>query len=411
MPIALAVRSIVPEECGGGKIQHRSSETDSSWSTQPFIAYLSFSILVVGARNSGKTSFLNFLKTSLVSPERSAQSPVRNGHHDIPTASPAKKSTPNFNSQYLETEIGGERVGLTLWDSQGLEQNVADLQLREISAFVESKFEDTFTEEMKVVRATGVQDTHIHCVFLILDPVRLDSNLALSQKTFPINGFHSNGKPHGLVPDVLDENLDLQVLRTLQGKTTVIPVISKADTITVAHMASLKRAVWTSLKKANLDPLEALGLDDAPDERDEAPTRDHSDSPLKRLDDTPTDPDPDASLVRASQPKPPPVLSPGEIPPFPLSILSPDPATPSVVGRQFAWGFADPYQPEHCDFVRLKDAVFREWRGELREASRELWYEGWRTERLDGGVGRRANGITVQKEEIGRALPYRSLVY
>lgn len=303
---------------------------------------------------------------------------------------------------------------MTLWDSQGLESNVADLQLREISAFVESKFEDTFTEEMKVVRATGVQDTHIHCVFLVLDPVRLDTNLALSQKTFPLNGFHSNGKTHNPASDPLDENLDLQVLRTLQGKTTVIPVISKADTITVAHMASLKRAVWTSLKKANLDPLEALGLDDALDERDEDPSRDRSDPHLKRLDDPPpdTDTNTDSPMVRAPPPKPAPVLPTGEIPPFPLSILSPDPATPSIVGRQFAWGFADPYQPEHCDFVRLKDAVFREWRGELREASREVWYEGWRTERLDGGVGgRRGNGVAVEKEEIGRAVPYRSLVY
>lgn len=405
MPIASSAQSIAPEECGGGKIQHHSSEIGISCPGHSNNAYLPYSILIVGARNSGKTSFLNFLKTSLVSPERTPQSPARNGHLDMSQASP-KRPAPSFDSQYLETEIDGERIGLTLWDSQGLEPNVADLQLREISAFVESKFEDTFAEEMKLVRATGVQDTHIHCVFLILDPVRLDANLARAQKTSSPNGFHTNGKPPAPAPDALDENLDLQVLRTLQGKTTVVPIISKADTITVAHMASLKRAVWTSVKKANLDPLEALGLDDAPDERDNLPG---SDSHLKRLDDTASDDtDTDTSVLHTN---PIPVLSPGEIPPFPLSILSPDPATPSIVGRQFAWGFADPYQPEHCDFVRLKDAVFREWRGELREASRELWYEGWRTERLDGSVGRRGVGKVGVKDEIGRALPYQNLVY
>lgn len=37
----------------------------------------------------------------------------------------------------------------------------------------------------------------------------------------------------------------------------------------------------------------------------------------------------------------------------------------------------------HCDFVRLKDSVFTEWRSELREASRVIWYERWRTNRLN----------------------------
>ena len=42
----------------------------------------------------------------------------------------------------------------------------------------------------------------------------------------------------------LDEDLDVDVIRTLQGKTTIIPVISKADTVTTAHMAYLKRKVF-----------------------------------------------------------------------------------------------------------------------------------------------------------------------
>src|SRR5215471_21206402 len=110
----------------------------------------------------------------------------------------------NFTSHYLETEIDHERVGLTLWDSQGLDRNVVDLQLREITSFLESKFEETFNEEMKVIRAPGVRDTHIHCAFLILDPARLDANIAAAQKA---------AKPSAVrVVGGLDEDLDLQVL-------------------------------------------------------------------------------------------------------------------------------------------------------------------------------------------------------
>ena len=335
----------------------------------------------------------------------------------------------------------GERIGLTLWDSESLDKNIIDLQLREMSSFLESKFEDTLSEEMKVIRSPGVRDTHIHCVFLVLDPLRLDTNIAAAQKaaSSSTNGAFANGKSHpqsSTSPKVfsgLDEDLDLQVLRTLQGKTTVVPVISKADTITTAHMGNLKRAVWDSLKKANLDPLEALGLDDGDDddvadsdaespvvgrkhdskrldERDEDALlrTDGTGSPTSHLDSASESSDSDAAPARkppthsrasSSTFPPPPANTTGgnsttaaadSIPYLPLSIISPEPgySTDGPVGRQFPWGFADPYNVEHCDFVRLKEAVFREWRGELREASRELWYEGWRTSRLNGSQGR-----------------------
>ena len=342
--------------------------------------------------------------------------------------------SPNFKPHYLETEIDGERIGLTLWDSEGLEKSIVDLQLRDISSFLESKFEDTFSEEMKVVRSPGVRDTHIHCVFLVLDPLRLDMNIAAAQKAKDANGTFVNGRsfihpPSPTVLSGLDEDLDLQVLRTLQGKTTVVPVISKADTITTAHMSHLKRLVWDSLKKANLDPLEALGLDDGEgdaesadennnnhfDERDEDDAirlRNHLDINRPKLDRhaSMTSHLDSASSSSSSSPNrknnhkpqshqaPPQRLSSQSrthsssglqpdtnttTPYLPLSIISPDLYEPQIIGRKFPWGFADPYNAEHCDFQRLKEAVFKEWRGELREASRELWYEGWRTSRLN----------------------------
>jgi septin family protein len=280
---------------------------------------------------------------------------------------------------------------------------VVDLQLREMSAFLESKFEETFTEEMKVVRSPGVQDTHIHAVFLVLDPARLDRNIAAA-KAATSKGQQNGGKhfPQARVLGSLDEDLDLQVLRTLQGKTTVIPVISKADSVTTKHMNVLKKSVWDSLKKANLDPLEALGLDDDEEanldsgrieEEDESFSTKDQDSdeadglPIQNSDASPNSKSKRLSSGSVRRHKVTDEMKDEEIPYIPLSILSPDIYEPSVIGRQFSWGFADPYNEEHCDFVRLKDAVFSEWRGELREASREQWYEGWRTSRLNRREG------------------------
>lgn len=356
--------------------------------------------MIIGARSSGKTSFLNFLKTSLALPSKRRNNRPNELVDDI--FAPQNLKSGNFESHYLETEIDGERIGLTIWDSEGMEKNVVDLQLREMSSFIESKFEETFTEEMKVVRAPGVQDTHIHAVFLLLDPLRLDRNIAAA-KAYAVNGNSKYSTPPRIIGG-LDEDLDLQVLRTLQGKTTVIPVISKADTITTAHMNFLKKTVWDSLRAANLDPLEALGLDELEpespkrtsriDEEGEEEDEDESDEgktssedlPIQSNEPTPS-PSPDSKRkssgsVRRHSRRPDSADESTEAPYLPMSIISPDIYEPGVIGRKFPWGFADPLNAEHCDFLRMKDAVFSEWRGELREASKELWYEGWRTSRL-----------------------------
>ena len=377
------------------------------------------SVLVIGAKNSGKTSFISFLRHSLALPAHKRAT-------EAPTPPPASSTSTSFSSHYLETEIDGERVGLTLWDSVGLEQNIVDLQLREMTAFVEAKFEDTFVEEQKVMRSPGVRDTHIHCVFLVLDPVRLDTSLGAGAKS---NGAGKSGSG-------LDRDVDLHAMRALWGKTTVIPVIAKADTLTSGHMAYLKRAVWQSLRKSRLDPLEALELeDDDEDDEDEDDNEEElvgasknpdvdSDAEGESLDRFP--PSRNGSGKKSNSHKRQSSLSAlhgsithgseDDLPYLPLSILSPDPydlppfAKPSAtgkIGRRFPWGFADPYDPTHCDFGRLRDSIFSEWRADLRELSRTKWYENWRTSRLKVGAHHTATATASSSAGINTATAAR----
>jgi hypothetical protein len=261
-----------------------------------------------------------------------------------------------------------------------LEKNIVDLQLREMTAFVEAKFEDTFVEEQKVMRSPGVRDTHIHCVLLILDPVRLDTTITASLTG---GGKSATGS--------LDNDLDLQVMRSLWGKTTVIPVIAKADTLTTGHMTYLKKAVWQSIKKSKLDPLEALELEG--DDEDDSEDDEDKDSDLEE-EAADTVPSLTATSTKKSHKRHSSLSAltlDDDIPYLPMSILSPDaydlppyaranPTQPP--GRRFPWGFADPMNSDHCDFGRLRDSIFREWRADLRELSRAKWYENWRTSRL-----------------------------
>ena len=397
--------------------------------------------------------------------------------HKHPSRSPGEleeyehsaETDDGYTSHYLETEIDGERVGLTLWDSQGLERSIVDIQLRGVTGFLEGKFEDTLREETKVIRSPGVRDTHIHCTFLVLDPVRLDENTAAAERAANGNPKASDSPTVG----ILDKLLDLQVLRTVLGKTTVVPIISKADTITAAHMAYLRKAVWNSLKEANIDPLEILTLEDqeytsseSADEEeatadDEKPQPKATEPDANRPEEIPekipeeetpedtpaadqpeetqaeeTKPEeaqPEEAQTEETQPEETPAAPEQEAPEaeaepaqpeeedeeeeeqeapsersrkssqavaqnLPFSILSPDPhslaAGDEPVGRKFPWGFADPYNPEHCDFVKLKNNVFSDWRSELREASRVIWYENWRTSLLHSNG---ANGLPQRK--------------
>ncbi|KEQ89276.1 hypothetical protein M438DRAFT_264061 [Aureobasidium pullulans EXF-150] len=327
-----------------------------------------FNILITGAKGSGKTSFVEFLKTALALP---AHKQTR-GH----TPPPHMHSESPFEPSYVETDIDGERIGCTLWDSQGLEKSIIDLQLRDLAAFVESKFEDTFNQESRVVRTPGVKDTHIHCVLLLLDPARLDVTMHSADDSSP-------KKMSSLDSAFLDETLDLDVIRTLEGKTTVIPIIAKADTLTAAHMAHLKRMVWSNVKHARLDPLEALNLDDDEEESPDSEALDsefsssesdilpRTDSPPRKVTE---DPNADDSDTMGS------TFSPLFLP---FSILSPDSHTsPGSLTRIFPWGEADPCNPVHCDYTRLRECIFGDWRSDLRVASREKWYENWRTNRL-----------------------------
>lgn len=189
-------------------------------------------------------------------------------------------------------------------------------------------------------------------------------------------------------------------MRALWGKTTVVPVIGKADTLTTGHMAFLKRAVWDAVKAAKLDPLEALELedddseDDSSGEIEDAESEDDAfDSSLPSMKTRPGKSHKRQSSLSAME------TAGGEPPYLPMSVFSPDiydlpPYAPQLkkgdkVGRRFPWGFADPYDAAHCDFGRLRDSVFSEWRVELRELSRSRWYENWRTSRLKNLPGTR----------------------
>ena len=410
------------------------------------------------------------MRSSLGGPDPDGKSGRKNGdnraaHNEKRSASVSNRRLLTFSSEYLESKIENEDFGITIWDSEGLIESMIDLQLRDIVTFLESKFEETFDEEVKLVRDPGVRDSQVHCVFYLLDPVRIELNMAanarkaimMGEKKIDGGDLMVEGGARGqrrneayaddaAIVGGLDANFELQALQMLCEKTTVIPVVAKADTVTLAQMSYLKRAVWESIRANGLDPFDIINrnspdnLSSQPQSRPRSSVSSFSecrsysvgddDEMIKnrageekhslrndrngKISSSTIPPSSSSSSLSsassssssslASTPSaaeagnngalsrhhrihqrrnptsyimtPPPIL--------PLSIISPDTMyNQGFPGRDFPWGTAQTDNPRHCDFSKLKELVFVEWRDEMREASRVLWYERWRTARLD----------------------------
>jgi hypothetical protein len=132
-----------------------------------------FNILVIGFLGSGKTSFIRFLKDSIGDSKRirnvshlsNEEAAEQNVEEDL-TQPPHK--TNGFERHYLEKEVDGERVGLTIFDSEGFgprEQNIVDIQLTLLINFITGKFEETFAEVRSPISITLIirkQKCNVH---------------------------------------------------------------------------------------------------------------------------------------------------------------------------------------------------------------------------------------------------------
>ena len=58
----------------------------------------------------------------------------------------------------------------------------------------------------------------------------------------------------------------------------------------------------------------------------------------------------------------------------------------AVIARQYPWGVVEVDNPDHCDFIRLKDAILGSHLNDLKEITHDFLYENYRTEKLSRGM-------------------------
>ncbi|OAD03699.1 hypothetical protein MUCCIDRAFT_178919 [Mucor lusitanicus CBS 277.49] len=266
-----------------------------------------FNVMVVGFSGVGKTSFVRTLLETLSLDQ--ANTIASNG---------GKK-------RQIEVEKK-ERIILTIIDTPGFgAEYLVDKQLHDITKYIEHQFDLTLQEESKVKRNPKAVDTQVHCCLYFIDPKK----------------------------SALDE-FDIRILKRLSNRVNVIPIIGKADNLTLAQRNRLKPSIIKDIYTTYKIPIYGM-----PDEEDDDEDDDDDDEGSKK-EAKPT------TLDQFLQQ---------------FDYEKEDNDTQSL-GRDFGWGSIDCLGEKYSDFVKLKHMLLSSHRRYLQLDTVERYYEQYRTERL-----------------------------
>ncbi|XP_029140575.1 septin-12 [Protobothrops mucrosquamatus] len=217
-------------------------------------------------------------------------------------------------------EEKGVKMKLTVTDTPGFGDQINNQNCWEpIIQYINEQYERYLKEEVLINRKQKIPDTRVHaCVYFV-----------------PPTG-------HWLRP------LDLEFMRRLSKITNVVPVIAKADTLTLEERAEFKQRVQKDLKAHGIHVYPQVDFDDDPDDR--------------LLNDK----------IREK---------------IPFAVVGADKEHQvngkKVLGRKTKWGTIEVENSAHCEFPLLRDLLIRSHLQDLKDITHSVHYEQYRIQRLN----------------------------
>ncbi|KAM6079470.1 LOW QUALITY PROTEIN: uncharacterized protein LJ206_009085 [Theristicus caerulescens] len=268
-----------------------------------------FNIMVVGQSGLGKSTMVNTLFKSKVS--RKASQPGQ--EERIP-------KTVQLQSITHVIEEKGVKMKLTVTDTPGFGDQINNENCWDpIIKYINEQYERYLREEILITRKRKIPDTRVHgCVYFV-----------------PPTG-------HWLRP------LDLEFMRRLSKIVNVVPVIAKADTLTLEERAEFKQRIQEDLKTHAISVYPQEDFDQDPDDR--------------ALNDR----------IREK---------------IPFAVVGADQEHQvngkRVLGRKTKWGIIEVENPAHCEFPLLRDLLIRSHLQDLKDITHNVHYESYRVRRLN----------------------------
>jgi cell division control protein 11 len=277
---------------------------------------IQFTLMVVGQSGTGRSTFINSLCGQEVV-ESSSTIP-------LPTDGSQERDF-RLREENVELEDNdGVKISLSLIDTPGFGDSLDNTSsFNIITDYLKHQYDEILLEESRVRRNPRFKDSRVHAVVYFINPTG-----------------------HGL------KELDIEILKQLSGLVNLIPVISKADSLTKEELILNKKLILEDLKYHEIEYFDfPYDL-----ENDDTETID-TNSYLRSL--------------------------------IPFSVIGSNQVFEVngelIRGRRYPWGFINIENHELSDFVILRNLLLISHLQDLKDHTHEVLYEKYRTEALSGG--------------------------
>ncbi|SCU97648.1 LANO_0E16556g1_1 [Lachancea nothofagi CBS 11611] len=279
---------------------------------------INFTLMVVGESGCGRSTFVNTLCGQQVVDVSTTVM--------LPTDSSTQIDL-QLREETVELEDDeGVKIQLNIIDTPGFGDSLDNSQnFNVISDYIRHQYDEILLEESRVRRNPRFKDGRVHCCLYLINPTG-----------------------HGL------KETDVELMKTLGPLVNVIPVISKADSLTPAELKLNKKLIMEDIDFYHL-PIYNFPFEESDISDEDYETNMHLRSLMP------------FSIIGSNEVYD---LSDGTI----------------IRGRQYPWGTLDVEDSTISDFVQLRNTLLISHLHDLKDYTHEILYERYRTEALSGDV-------------------------
>ncbi|KAG7459302.1 hypothetical protein MATL_G00209180 [Megalops atlanticus] len=275
-------------------------------------------IMVVGQSGLGKSTLMNTLFKSKVS-RRSVLS----------TTEARIPKTIEIKSISHDIEEKGVRMKLSVIDTPGFGDQINNENCwQPIMKFINDQYEQYLHEEISINRKKRIPDSRVHCCIYFIPPTG-----------------------HCLRP------LDVEFMRRLSKVVNIVPVIAKADTLTLEERDFFKKKIREELGANGIDVYPQKEFDEDAEDR-------MINEKIREM--------------------------------IPFAVVGSNQEYQvngrRILGRKTKWGTIEVENIGHCEFAYLRDLLIRTHMQNIKDITSSIHYEAYRVRRLNEG-NVQANGI------------------
>ncbi|XP_029945705.1 septin 9a isoform X2 [Salarias fasciatus] len=278
-------------------------------------------IMVVGQSGLGKSTLMNTLFKSKVS----RKSVLATAQEKIP-------KTIEIKSISHDIEEKGVRMKLTVIDTPGFGDQINNENCwQPIMKFINDQYEAYLQEEININRKKRIPDSRVHCCIYFIPPTG-----------------------HCLRP------LDVEFMRRLSKVVNIVPVIAKADTLTLEERDFFKKKIREELRANGIDVYPQKEFDEDAEDR-------MINEKIREM--------------------------------IPFAVVGSDQEYQvngrRLLGRKTKWGTIEVENIAHCEFAYLRDLLIRTHMQNIKDITSSIHYEMYRVRRLNENntMVAHANGI------------------